>query len=160
MGPTDAPAAGLTLDPDTVRRLGHRAVDAIADRLAGLEAAPVGEPASRREMEARLREPLPEEGADPQAVLDAAIRDVLTPGLRIDHPRFFGFVPGPSNPIGALSDALAAGFNLFAGTWQAAPGAAAVELVVLDWLRDLFGMPAGTEGLFVSGGSAANLTAL
>src|SRR4051812_5190277 len=54
MGPTDAPAAGLTLDPDAVRRLGHRAVDAIADRLAGLEAAPVGEPASRREMEAAL----------------------------------------------------------------------------------------------------------
>ena len=111
-------------------------------------------------MEARLREPLPERGSDPLAVLDVAIRDVLTPGLNIDHPRFFGFVPGTANPVGALSDALSAGFSVFAGAWLASPGAAVVELVVLDWLRELCGLPAGSEGLFVSGGSAANLTAL
>jgi glutamate/tyrosine decarboxylase-like PLP-dependent enzyme len=35
-----------------------------------------------------------------------------------------------------------------------------VETVVLDWLRDICGLPSSTEGLFVSGGSMANLTAL
>ena len=88
------------------------------------------------------------------------MRDVLAPGLRIDHPRFFGFVPGPGNPVGVVADALVSGFSVFAGTWLAAPGAATVELVVLDWLRELCGLPPGTEGLFVSGGSMANLTAL
>ncbi len=82
------------------------------------------------------------------------------PGLRIDHPRFFAFIPGPGNPVGVLADALAAGFSVFAGTWLGSPGAAMVETVVLDWLRDLCGLPLGTQGLFVSGGSMANLTAL
>ncbi len=150
----------LSLDPDAFRRLGYRAVDAMAARLAALPDAPVAERASRDEMEARLREPLPEHGADPDLVLEAALQDVLAPGLRVDHTRFFGFVPGPGNPIGTLADALVAGHSVFAGTWLASPGAAMVELVVLDWLRELCGLPYGTEGLFVSGGSMANLTAL
>ena len=68
-------------------------------------------------MEARLREPLPEAGCDPELVLERALRDVLAPGLRVDHPRFFAFVPMPGNPVGAVADALAAGLNVFGGTW-------------------------------------------
>jgi aromatic-L-amino-acid/L-tryptophan decarboxylase len=150
----------LTLEPDVARRLGYRAVDAIVERIGELPGLPVGAPAGREQMEARLREPLPEHGSDPELVLDTVLRDVLAPGLRIDHPRFFAFVPGPSNPVGVLADALAAGANVFAGTWLGSPGAAMVETVVLDWLRDICGLPATTEGLFVSGGSMANLTAL
>lgn len=163
MPATNLPPAvdqGLTLDPDVVRRLGYRVVDAIAERLSGLADGPVAERVSRERMEARLREPLPEHGSDPELVLNTAVQEVLAPGLRIDHPRFFAFVPVPGNPVGALADALAAGFGIFAGTWLAAPGAAMIELVVLDWLREVCGLPSTTEGLFVSGGSAANLTAL
>ncbi len=163
MAITQAPSElrrSLTLDSDEVRRLGYRVVDSIAERLEALPDARVAERATREEMEARLWEPLPEQGSDPELVLDAALRDVLAPGLRVDHPRFFAFVPGPGNPIGALADALTAGHNVFAGTWLASPGAAMVELVVLDWLRELCELPPGTEGLFVSGGSMANLTAL
>ena len=150
----------LTLDADVARRLGYRAVDALVERLEQLPDQPVGEAAGREEMEARLREPLPEHGCDPEALLETVLRDVLATGLRIDHPRFFAFIPGPGNPVGVLADALAAGFSVFAGTWLGSPGAAMVETVVLDWLRDLCGLPLGTQGLFVSGGSMANLTAL
>ena len=88
-------------------------------------------------MEARLREPLPEHGQrSARWCSRPSLRDVLAPGLRIDHPRFFAFVPGPGNPVGVLADALAAGFSVFAGAWLASPGAAMVELVVLDWLRE------------------------
>jgi glutamate/tyrosine decarboxylase-like PLP-dependent enzyme len=93
-------------------------------------------------------------------VLDLALRDVLEPGLRADHPRFFAFTPMPGNPVSAVADLLASGFGVFAGTWLASPGAAMVELVVLDWLRELCGLPPGTEGLLLSGGSASNLTAI
>jgi glutamate/tyrosine decarboxylase-like PLP-dependent enzyme len=111
-------------------------------------------------MEARLREGVPEHGSDAIDVLEVALRDVLPFGVRLDHPRFFGFVPPSSNPVSVVADALAAGFDTFVGTWLAAPGATMVELVVLDWLRELVGMPPSTEGVFVSGGSMANLTAL
>jgi glutamate/tyrosine decarboxylase-like PLP-dependent enzyme len=80
--------------------------------------------------------------------------------MRVDHPRFFGFVPGPNNFIGVLADALAAGFNVFSGTWISGAAAAQVELVVIDWLRELCGLPDTARGLFTSGGSMANVTAL
>jgi aromatic-L-amino-acid/L-tryptophan decarboxylase len=150
----------LTLDPEVARRLGYRTVDALVERLVQLPDLPVVRPAGREEMEARLREPLPEHGSDPEVVLETALRDVLAPGLRIDHPRCFAFIPGPGNPVGVLADALAAGFGVFAGAWLGSPGAAMVETVVLDWLRDVCALPATTQGLFVSGGSMANLTAL
>ena len=59
-----------------------------------------------------------------------------------------------------MADALAAGFNVFNGTWLGGSGPAALELAVIDWLRQWCGFPEGAGGLFVSGGSMANLTAL
>jgi glutamate/tyrosine decarboxylase-like PLP-dependent enzyme len=78
----------------------------------------------------------------------------------VDHPRFFAYVPSPGNFVSAMADALVAGLNPFAGAWVTGSGAAQVELVAVDWLRDLCGMPEGAGGAFVSGGSMANLTAL
>ena len=153
-------AGALSLDPEEFRRLGYRVVDALAERYAGLPHAPVARAASRSEMEALLREPPPEEGSDPDKVLEQALEQVLAYGLRVDHPRFFAYVPLPGNPIAPLADALASGHSIFAGTWQASAGAAMVELVTLDWLRDLLGLPSTTAGIFVSGGSMANLAGL
>ena len=87
-------------------------------------------------------------------------RDVLPFMQHGDHPRFFARVPSPSNPVGALGDALATGFNAFAGSWAGGSGPAALELVVLDWLRGWCGLPEETEGILVSGGSVGSLTAL
>jgi glutamate/tyrosine decarboxylase-like PLP-dependent enzyme len=77
-----------------------------------------------------------------------------------DHPRYFAFVPGPGNYVSAMADALASGFNVFGGTWLEGAGAAQVELVAIDWLRQACGLPESASGSFVSGGSMANLTAL
>jgi glutamate/tyrosine decarboxylase-like PLP-dependent enzyme len=93
-------------------------------------------------------------------VLAQVEREVLGPIMHLDHPRFFAWVPGPSNFVGALADLLAAGVNVFAGTWLEGAGPAQVELATVDWLRGVCGMPPGAGGLFVSGGSLANLTAL
>jgi glutamate/tyrosine decarboxylase-like PLP-dependent enzyme len=80
--------------------------------------------------------------------------------MNICHPRFFAFVPGPSNFVSVMADALASGFNVFNGSWLGGSSAAAMELAVIDWFRNWCGFPEGAGGLFVSGGSMANLTAL
>jgi aromatic-L-amino-acid/L-tryptophan decarboxylase len=59
-----------------------------------------------------------------------------------------------------MADALASGFNVFNGTWLGGSAAAAIELKVIDWFRGFCGFPESAGGLFVSGGSVANLTAL
>ncbi len=157
--PPDAELEPLSLAPDEVRRLGHRVVDLVADHLAGLrDLAPVvtGE---RAALEARLREPPPEAPGDVDAALDLAAGVVLAHMQHGDHPRYFARVPGPSNPVGALADALAIGMNAIATSWAGASGPTVLELVVLDWLAELLGMPAGSEGILLSGGSMSSLTA-
>jgi glutamate/tyrosine decarboxylase-like PLP-dependent enzyme len=91
----------------------------------------------------------------------AWLRDeIFTRVLHVDHPRFFAFVPSPSNFVAAMADALTAGFNGFAGSWFSGSALAQVEMVTVDWLRQLCGLPEAAGGLFVSGGSMANLTGL
>jgi aromatic-L-amino-acid decarboxylase len=156
----DAPDRNLQLSPDEMRALGYRVVDMIVDHVAGVRDAPACGGAPRAELERRLREPPPEEGRGWREVLDRVRADVLGPMSHVDHPRFFAYVPSPGSFVGAMADALAAGFNPFAGAWPVAAGPAQVELVTVEWLREICGLPAGAGGLFVSGGSMANLTAL
>jgi hypothetical protein len=143
-----------------MRRLGYQVVDSIVNALAGLRDRPPSRRAGPAELAGLLHEPVPRAGGDPEQVLRQAVNDVLGPAMRVDHPRFFAYVPIPSNFVGMLADALASGFGVFAGTWQAASGAAAAELATLRWLRELFGLPETAGGLFVDGGSSANLYGL
>ncbi|MGH8136496.1 MAG: pyridoxal phosphate-dependent decarboxylase family protein, partial [Steroidobacteraceae bacterium] len=79
---------------------------------------------------------------------------------RVDHPRFFAFVPSAPTWPGVIADYLATGFNIFQGTWLGSGGPSQLELVVIDWFREWIGYPASGGGLFTSGGSAAILDAL
>jgi glutamate/tyrosine decarboxylase-like PLP-dependent enzyme len=88
------------------------------------------------------------------------LRDVLPVAARVDHPRFFAFVPSAPTWPGVVADFLGAGFNTFQGTWLGSGGPSQVELVVTDWFREWIGYPPGAGGLFTSGGSAASLDAL
>jgi glutamate/tyrosine decarboxylase-like PLP-dependent enzyme len=150
----------LTLSSDDMRALGYRVIDMLVEHFETLPEKPVTRKADRASMEARLREDLPEGGTDPLLLLDQVTKDVFENVMHLDHPRFFAFVPSPSNFVGVMAEVLAAGFNVFAGTWLEASGPAQIELVTIDWLRAACGLPASAGGLFVSGGSMANITAL
>ena len=86
--------------------------------------------------------------------------DVLPFVGHFDHPRFFGYIPGAGTWPAALGDLIAAATNIDAGAWREAAGPSALELTVLDWFRDWVGYPQSAGGVLVSGGSAANLTAI
>jgi glutamate/tyrosine decarboxylase-like PLP-dependent enzyme len=150
----------LTLSPEQMRAVGYRVVEMLVDHFTTLPDQRVMNVPSRAAMEAALRTPFPEQGTDPLDVLERLRREVLAHISHVDHPRFFGFVPGPGNFIGVMAEALSAGFNIFAGTWIESAGPTTVELVVMDWLRQVCGLPETAGGLCVSGGSMANLTAL
>lgn len=158
--PFDQPDPTLQLPPEEMRALGYRVVDLLVEHFAGLAELPASGGATRDELEARLREDAPARGVGWEAALERARHDVFGPMSHNDHPRFFAYVPSPGNFVGAMADALASGFNPFAGAWATAAGAAQVELVTVDWLRAICGLPKGAGGAFVSGGSMANLTAL
>ena len=143
-----------------MRALAERATEALIGRIEGLRNERPWRGATRAELELVLREPPPEQGRDPPAVLDRALRDVLPVAARVDHPRFFAFVPSAPTWPGVIADYLAAGFNTFQGTWLGSGGPSQLELVVIDWFRQWIGYPETGGGLFTSGGSAAILDAL
>jgi aromatic-L-amino-acid/L-tryptophan decarboxylase len=149
----------LSLPPEEVRRLGYRVVDLIVDRREALRDGPpivTGRPA---DLEGALREPPPAGPGDVEAALQLAADVILANMQHGDHPRYFARVPGPSNPVGPLADALASGMNVNAASWAGASGPIMLELVVVEWLAQLLGMAPQTEGILLSGGSASSLTA-
>jgi aromatic-L-amino-acid/L-tryptophan decarboxylase len=150
----------LTLSVEEMRRVGYQVIDAIVDRYAQLNDLSTGRKADPATIRPYLIGKLQDGAEDFSQVLRELREDVLPFNGAIDHPRFFAFVPGPSNYVGAMGDALASGFNVFAGTWLEGSGAIAVELAVVDFLRRECGLPETAMGLFVSGGSMANVTAL
>src|SRR5215210_6747054 len=150
----------LELPPEEMRRLGYRVIDRIVEHWETLDSQPpvvVGEAAALR---AALGGPAPEQPGDADAALDRLFDEVLPWTTRPIHPRFFARISSPSNYISTLADAVASGFNLLGTSWVASSGPSTLELTVLEWLREWCGMPAGSDGLLVSGGSVASLTAL
>jgi glutamate/tyrosine decarboxylase-like PLP-dependent enzyme len=143
-----------------MRRLGYAVVDRIVDHVAGVRDEPPIQVGDAAALLAALGGPAPEAPGDATEAFATLFDEVLTWRQRGDHPRFFARIGSPSNYVSALADAVASGFNVFAGSWTGGSGPVAVEIVVLDWLRELCGLPAGTEGVLTSGGSAATLNGL
>ena len=150
----------LALDAAQMRRMGYQVVDMLVDRIQGLADGPVIQMATRAEMEARLAEPAPAEGRDFGTLLRRLEADVLPFVGHFDHPRFFGYIPGSGTWPAALGDLIAAATNIDSGAWRESAGPSQLELTVLDWFRGWVGYPPEAGGVLVSGGSAANLTAI
>ena len=149
----------LALDPELMRQLGYRTVDMLVERIAGA-AGPVVQSATPQELRERLAMPPPEDPAPFDEILAGLERDVLPFVARIGHPGYLAFIPGEGTWPGALGDLIASALNIDTCWWLGASGPSALELVVLDWFREWVGYPAEAAGVLVSGGSAANLTAL
>jgi glutamate/tyrosine decarboxylase-like PLP-dependent enzyme len=150
----------LDLDPDAMRRAAHRVADYVVDRMVNLRESTLGQELHREDTEALLREPLPENPMAFEEVFAKFARDVAPYSIPLDHPRFFAFIPSAPSFISILGDMLTAGTNVFAGTWFESAGPSQVEILVIDWFKQILGLPPEASGLLVSGGSVANLTAL
>ena len=88
-------------------------------------------------------------------------RDVLMPACRpMDDPMNLAYVATSPSIASTMFDLVVSASSIFGGNWEAGAGAIAAENQALRWLADLAGFPAAAGGVFVSGGSAANLSAL
>jgi glutamate/tyrosine decarboxylase-like PLP-dependent enzyme len=87
--------------------------------------------------------------------------DVLAPAcISVDHPRFLSFVPAAPTEAAILFDLVVGASSIYAGSWLEGAGAVFAENEALRWIADLVGLPPEAGGVFVSGGTAGNLSAL
>ena len=149
------------LKKEDLRKLGYEVVDAILDHYTDIKDKPVHQYATYDELKDKVDRGLPRLGQHPKQVL-AEIYDLLCHySTHTDHPRFFAFIPSPSDYISTLAETLATGMNIFSGHWLASSAAGAIEKTTIRWLCSLMGYdPDQAGGIFTSGGSLANLSAL
>ena len=148
------------LDPDIFRSEAHRLVDWISRYLEGAERYPVLSRARPGEIRSALPPAPPPLGEPLEAIL-ADVERIIVPGLtHWNHPGFFAYFANSSPGPAVLAEALAAAFNANAMLWKTAPAATELEQVVLDWLRQMLGLPAGLFGVIQDTASTSTLVAL
>lgn len=163
MAPTPAsPQTFRTGDmpPEEFRTWGHVAVDWIADYLARVETFPVLSRVRPGEFRASLPPRAPDEGESPEALLRDFQEQVVPALTHWNHPAFFGYFSVTGSGPGILGEMLAAAVNVNAMVWRSSPAGTELEAHVLDWLRDLLGLPQGHFGVIQDTASVSSLVAL
>ena len=154
--------SGSSLDPSAaeIKLWGRAAIEAMASYLDSIREQRVYPNTSSREIREKLDRVLPEEGLPFEGLLDIFNETILPASRHNGHPRMFGYVQAPGTALAALSDLLASTLNANLTAWRSAPAAVEVERLTIDWIKQILGVETHAAGLFVSGGSMANLAAL
>jgi glutamate/tyrosine decarboxylase-like PLP-dependent enzyme len=153
--------AGRALEPGSSRRRALRdAVVASSERfLRAVEGQKAFE-AGAGSGEGLLDLPIGEGGARLEEVIRLLEREVTRPGGHPASPGHLAYIPGGGLYHSALADFLAAVTNKYAGIFFTGPGPVRMENLLVRWVADLVGYPAGAGGSIASGGSIATLTAV
>lgn len=149
-----------SLDPEnweSMRMLGHRMVDDIFKYLETVRERPIWRPTPDH-VKKQMQQPLPEKPEAAEKIYRDFLEHILPYPMGNIHPRFWGWVIGTGTPLAMLAEMLAAGMNPNSGGGDHV--ANYVEAQVLDWCKEMLGLPPGASGLLVSGGSMANLMGL
>jgi glutamate/tyrosine decarboxylase-like PLP-dependent enzyme len=152
-------SAPLDLNRNERDALGRAALDWCLQYFDAMHALPVYPKISADKLSALLDEALPELPLEPSAVM-AQFAAIAEHARHNGHPRMFGYVQSSGAYTGAVADLLASALNLNVTSWRSAPSGTTIERQVVRWIASMVGLPSTTGGLFVSGGSLANLTAL
>lgn len=121
---------------------------------------PVVRPADRKMLDDISLKVIPTSGRPLQEVYQELLREVYSNTLLAQHPRSFSCIPSTASLLSWMGDIMTNAFNPHDSCRINAPAIALIEQKLIRWMCDLAGYPAEGGGLFVSGASMANLTAL
>lgn len=146
----------LEISAEQFRQIAKQVFDLTANLLDTMDSKPVAPAVTGAEAETALRRQLPEKGIGVEAFNDL---ETVTRYSRVGNGRFFGYVLGSGEPIGALADFMASILNQNVTAWRSSPAAVTVERTVIGWMCEGLGCKEFT-GSLTGGGSAANLMGL
>lgn len=148
------------MTPEEFRRHAHEFVDWMADFMARVETLPVRAQVAPGEILARLSESPPEKGEAMEEIFSDFERDVMPGMTHWQHPRFFAYFTANSSPPSVLAEMLTATLGAQCMLWQTSPAASEMEDRMMDWLRQMLGMPEGFRGVIQDSATSATLVAL
>ncbi len=148
------------MSPEAFRQAGHELIDWIADFFANIDQIPVLPEIKPGDIRRKLPESPPEKGETWESIF-ADIDRIIMPGMtHWNHPRFFAYFSITGSGPGVLGELLAAAFNNNAMVWKSGPASTELEKTVLDWLRQLIGLPDTFWGIVYDTASVSSMHAI
>ena len=148
------------MDTNEFRTLGHELVDWIADYREHIGELPVMSRVQPGEVAALLPAEPPRQGGDLAGVV-ADLDSIVMPGItHWNHPGFLAYFPSNSDLSSVLADIVSSGLGVQGMSWLTSPAATEVEDVVMDWLRQMVGLPDTFTGVIEDTASTSTFTAL
>jgi aromatic-L-amino-acid decarboxylase len=148
------------MEPREFRRHAHAFVDWMADYLETVETYPVKAQVKPGQVASQLAASPPAE-AEPIETIFRDFTSIVLPGItHWQHPSFFAYFPANSSPPSLLAEMLTATLGAQCMLWQTSPAATEMETRVLDWLRQMLGLPEGFVGTIQDSASSATLCAI
>jgi len=148
------------MEKDTFRKFGYQFVDWVANYFDEVEKYPVVSRLKPGEIKTMLPSRPPVHG-EPMEDIFHDFKKIILPGItHWQHPSWFGYFPANNSPASVLGEILTAGIGVQCMIWQTSPAAEELEELVLDWLRQMLGLPEGMAGVIQDTASTATLCAL
>ncbi len=148
------------MDTNEFRKLGHELIDWVADYREQIGDYPVMSRTQPGEVAAQLPAEPPTHGQG-LAGIAADLDRVVVPGItHWNHPGFFAYFPSNSDLASVLADLVSSGLGPQGMSWQTSPACTEVEDVVMDWLRQMVGLPESFTGVIDDSASTATFCAL
>ena len=145
-------------DPSELQKVIDFAAREAGEYLETVADRPVRDPRAD-EVAATFGGPLPEQGVGAVQTLEELVAGI-DGAVHSAGPKFFHFVDGGTTPAALGADWLATTLDQNPGAWVSTPLAARLEQVSIEWLKELFGLPASWGGVLTTGATMANFVAL
>jgi len=148
------------MHPDEFRRHAHALVDWMADYLRDVGTLPITSAVVPGDIRRQVPDAPPLDGEPFEALFDD-FRRIIVPGMtHWNHPGWFAYFPCNNSPPSILGEMLTAAMGAQGMSWATSPAATELEQVVMDWLRQMLGLPEGFAGVIQDTASTATLVAL
>ncbi|MDZ7261729.1 MAG: pyridoxal-dependent decarboxylase [candidate division KSB1 bacterium] len=148
------------MDAAEFKKFGYQVIDWIANYFQHPEKYPVLAQVEPGEIRRQLPQTPPETPEDMKTIL-ADFDRLILPGItHWNHPAFFAYFSITGSAPGILAELLSAALNVNAMLWKTAPAATELEEVVLDWLRQMLGLPKEFQGVIMDTASVSSLCAI
>ncbi len=142
------------------RKYGHQIVDWLANYFENLENYPVLSPIEPDWLKSRLPPSPPQAGEDLGDVLADVDKLIIPAVTHWNHPNFHGLFSTSTSAVGVFGEMFAAAFDMKAMLWRTSPASTELEDVVLDWLRQMMGLPDHFEGIIYDTASVSTMHAI
>ena len=120
----------------------------------------IGKPKSAKELKNLVGETVTEKGIGGEYAFNLWKKHLMKANVPIDHPRHLAFVPASPTRAAIMFDLVTSASSIHGAYWMEGAGGIFCENEAMRWIVSLTGLPKGAFGVFTSGGTAANLSAI